>query len=178
MTSSSTPVLPDHRLLNRHRRTLADRPDLTSIASTAAQRLAFVSLLDHLAAVPPFVGMDSLIDEDLARLVDTVLDGEPRSLDATSADLLAWMGAPDSGAERRYSLRLVQWFGCLLDRFGSDSNPAHVVGALHELVALLPEPSVLDLDLGGEMQRFTPSALGREVLGWTGVVCIPGGPYS
>ncbi len=86
-------------------------------------------------------------------------------------------GPPDGDADRRYSLRLMQYLGCLLDRFGDRANPAHVVGALHEMMTFLPEPSVLDIDLGGEMDRFSPSALGRRRLGWTGVVCIAAGPY-
>ncbi len=87
------------------------------------------------------------------------------------------MGAPDGTAERRYSLRVVQFLGCLIDRYGRRENPAHVIGALHELVPLLPEPSVLDLALEGTMQRFTLSPRGRELLGWTGVVCIASGLY-
>lgn len=178
MAFTSTPILPAHRELNAQRRLLADQPDLSSIASPAAQRLLFTSLLDHLATVPPLVAVDGLIDDDLARVISTVLDGEPRDLDTTPADLFDWLEPTDDEALRRYSLRLVQFCGRLLDRYGDPKHPPHPVGALHELVPLLPAPSVLELSLDGAMQRFTPSVHGREILGWTGTVCIPAGAYA
>ena len=165
MTCSSTSFLPDHHLLNQHRKLLQRQPDLTDIASPEAQRMMFTSILDYLATLPPFVVMDSLVDEDLATIIDTVLDSEPRDLDATPLYLLEWLGAPDGVAERRYSLRLVQFLGCLIDRYGRRGNPAHVIGALHELVPLLPEPSVLDVALEGTIQplgaRPSPPRLDR-----------------
>lgn len=177
MANHSKAFLVNHRVLNQHRKMLELRPDLTSIASPAAQKLMFTSLLDYLASLPPFVGMDSLVDEDLKIFIDIVLDGEPRELCATPLDVLTWMGLPDSSTGRRYSLRMMQYLGCQLDRFGDRANPAHVVGALHEMIPFLPEPSVLEIDFGGEMDRFTPSAPGRRHLSWTGVVCIAAGSY-
>ncbi len=86
MTDHRTAFLADHHFLNHYRKLLQRQPDLTSIASPEAQRLMFTSILDYLATLPPFVGMDSLIDEDFASVVSTVLDGEPRDLDATPLD--------------------------------------------------------------------------------------------
>ncbi|WP_237480619.1 hypothetical protein [Lichenibacterium dinghuense] len=176
MIADLAPLLPDHRLLNEHRRRLQERPDLTDLDHGLAQRLAFVSLLDLLATAAPYVAMDDLVEAVLDDVADAALGPEPGELCGTACDVLSWIEPPAEESGGRYSLRLVQYLGALLDRYGDPANPPHLVGLLQVMMDFLPEPSVLDLDRGAEVNRISPSLFGRGHLGWSGSVCLPAGP--